>query len=371
TSVERQLKENREFIEFMNVCITNFGEKQKNVFFDIYEMHFNADVSFLQADYRRAFRDIYQSQKKQIDLFSEILTAVYLEDSKTILDRIAPGVIKSKNSAARLYLTLAYRDRATARSMQTMGDAVNPRLYSEKISRYIEAVKLSRRSIRFGYLALFESRNIEMKKYIYNHLLEIEREKGNIFYTRFLSKADDGFVKELSRSFDDYEQEYKKNTASAPDPAAAAESNAKPAAAQPAFEKKVEREVRFRQERRVAEYIRDAEFDKAEDIMMKYVEDFNFKLIQATIEAVSAREKDSISLDWASLRIHHADNFSRLSKESVLDSFASNLRVRDDIKKPGHTALPQNQDGASSAAPAPAVSGQDAVKTEPSAAPAK
>lgn len=373
TSVERQLKENKNYIEFLNVCITNFGDKQKDKFSDIYEMHFNADVSFLQSDYKRAFKNIYQSQKKQIDLFTEMLMGVYLEDSKAILDKIAPGVIKSKNPAARLYLTLAYRDRAMCRSMQIMGDAAHPRLYSAKILRYIESIKLARRAVRFGYLSLFESRDKETKKYIYSHLLEIEREKGNVFYSRFLSKTGEGFIQELNRTFDDYEQEYQKNLAERNASHAVPQSAGQTPAAkpdeqkEPVFEKKVEREVRFRIEKRVAEYIRDAEFGKAEDLMIKYVDDFGFKLIQATIEVVSTKEKDTLALNWDNLKAHHADNAARLTKPSVLDSIAGTIKVTDDIKKPQQPS-PAAGNGAAGAQVQPqgAASGNTPVPTQPS-----
>lgn len=384
TSVDRQLKENKSYIEFLDVCVTNFGDKQKDKFFDIYEMHFNADVSFLQSDYRRAFANIYKSQGKQAALLTELLTSVYLEDSKMILDRIAPGVIKSKNAAARLYLTLAYRDRAMSRSMQIMGEAAHPRLFSAKINRYIESIKLARRAMRFGYLALFESRDIETKKYIYNHLLEIEREKGTLFYGRFLSKTGEGFIQELNRTFDDYEQEYQKNLADAShqqpaaqpqgasaqgSPSGAAAPAALPAK-EPVFEKKVEREVRFRMERRVAEYLRDAEFGKAEDIMMKYVDDFNFKMVQATIEVTAAKEKDTLALNWENLKTHHIDNAARYAKPSYLESIAGSIRVKDDIKKPEPAAqdAPAGANGAQT--PASPAASQPQGGQPPAAAPA-
>jgi hypothetical protein len=355
--VDRQLKENKSYIEFLDFCVTNFGDKQKDRFFDIYEMHFNADVSFLQSDYKRAFNNIYKSQGKQADLLTDILSSVYLEDSKMILDRIAPGVIKSKNAAARLYLTLAYRDRAMSRSMQIMGEAAHPRLFSAKINRYIESIKLARRAMRFGYLALLESRDIETKKYIYAHLLEIEREKGNPFYGRFLSKTGEGFVQELNRTFEDYEREYQKSLAEAThkesqgvpaDPSKAVPSK------EPVFEKKVEREVRFRMEKRVAEYIRDAEFGKAEDIMIKYVDDFGFKQIQATVEVVATKEKDTLALNWDNVKTHHIDNAGRYAKPSYLDSIAGTIRVKDDIKKtaPVQPAASQAQPAAGAAAAA-------------------
>jgi hypothetical protein len=329
------LKENKDYIEFVNICVSNFGDKEKDLLFEIYEMHFNADVAFLQSDYSRAFKSVYGSQKKQIDLYTAVLAKYYLADSKDILDKIAPGVIKSKNAAARLYLKLGYRDRATSSNYRAMADAAPPRLYSDKIFKYVDAIDLSRRAMRFAFLALFESRDIEMKKYIYSHLLEMEREKGNIFYNRFLSKTGEAFNAELLLSFDDYEVRYQKEMEAKKNekPAAPADTKGQQAPAEPVFEKKVEREVRFRLERRVAEYIRDAEFAKANDIISKYVEDYDYKKIQATLETLAAREKETAVLDYERAKMHHADNYSRLTKPSVIETLTEKLKVRDDISK--------------------------------------
>ncbi|HNX59363.1 MAG TPA: hypothetical protein PKK43_09695, partial [Spirochaetota bacterium] len=74
TSVERMLKENKGYLEFLDTCITNLGEKEGDAFFNVCEMQFNADVSFLQSDYSRAFKYIYGSQGKQIPLYVEVLS---------------------------------------------------------------------------------------------------------------------------------------------------------------------------------------------------------------------------------------------------------------------------------------------------------
>lgn len=349
TSVERMLKENKVYLEFLDTCITNLGGKEGDAFFNVCEMQFNADVSFLQSDYSRAFKYIYGSQGKQIPLYVEVLSRYYLEEAKGILDKIAPNVIKSKNAPARLYLTLGYRDRAVSSNTQTVADASHPRLYSDKLYKYQEAVKVARRSMRYAFLALFESRDIETKKYIYAHLLEIERESGNVFYNRFLDKSGEPFNQELVIPFDDYEIRFQKemderkskqsdsSTVTDKGTDKTADKTVRKEPPMPAFEKKVEREVRFRQERRVAEYLRDAEFGKADDIIVKYVDDFNFKLIQAMIEVLQAKEKE-LGLDFERAKIHHADNYGRLVKPSLYDSFSAKLKVRDDISKKKGTA---------------------------------
>ena len=100
------------------------------------------------------------------------------------------------------------------------------------------------------------------------------------------------------------------------------------------YENKIERRLRFRQEQRVANYVRNGEFYLANEVIVKYVNDFNFKLIAATIEVMRAREdKVKYKLDYDKLYIQHLDNYSRLARESVLDSFADRVRVVDDITR--------------------------------------
>ena len=92
TYVERILKENRDFIEFIDYGVTNFSPESKNDLFTIYQKHFNAEVAFLQGEYKRSFDNVYDSQKDMVTLFEKLLVDFYLEDSKNILDNIAPEI---------------------------------------------------------------------------------------------------------------------------------------------------------------------------------------------------------------------------------------------------------------------------------------
>lgn len=340
TSVERMIGENKGFLDFINVAVTNFGDAEKESLFDAYQTHFNADVSFLQSDYRRAFRDVYASEKKLSPIYYDVLSKYYLEDTKDLLDKIAPQVIKSKNAAARFYLTLGYRDRAIGRNSQIAGDAVVNRFYSEKIFKYAEGIKVCRRGMRFALLALFESRDIETKKSIFSKVLETERDGGNIFYNRFIGKTGDAFNQQLVLTFDEYEKVYQ---AELDQVNAVRKKNAETkggvgAPFEALYEKRVEREVRFRRERIVAEYIRDGEFDSSKDIISKYADDLAYKLIMATIDIMAAKTTDTVDIDWNRVKAHHADNFTRLTRDSFIDSFASRLKVSDDLASPANGA---------------------------------
>jgi len=330
-TTERILSDNKSFIDFLDPCVTNFAEPMTDRYREIYQTHFNADVAYLQSDYRGAFKRVYASQGKQVDFYSELLKNYYLEKSKEMLDGLAPEIIRSKNSRAKLYLTLAYRDRAVALNYYTIGDASNPRLYSYKIYKFIESVKMSRRAKRYGFLALFESRTNEMKTRIYNHLFEMEREKGGKFYVRFLSKNGDAFLEELNRENPrDEEKTPEKKTDEHRDEKAPAVSDREAGD----FENRIEGRVRFRNEKKVAGYLLNAEFEKAEDIIRNYIDDFNFKIIKATIEVLSAQSKQAGAADeYGKLMIHHIDNYSRLSRESALESFAGKVKVEDYVDR--------------------------------------
>jgi hypothetical protein len=170
TYVERILKENSDFIAFIDYGVTNFAPDKKEELFNIYQKHFNGEIAYLQGDYKRAFDSVYDSQKDMVALYEKILTDYYLEDSKNILDNIAPEIIKSKDAAARQYLTLGYRDRTLARTHYTVGEASHPKLYSYKLYKYVDAINMARRAKRYGFIAIYTGQPHAIIFKIYNQL---------------------------------------------------------------------------------------------------------------------------------------------------------------------------------------------------------
>lgn len=161
----------------------------------------------------------------------------------------------------------------------TIGDASNPRLYSYKIFKYIEGMKLAKRSKRYGFLALFESQDRETKKLIFNHMFEIERESGNIFYNRFLSKTEDNYIKEIEKEYVEEPEKIKEKDDKV-QPKEVVDIKIKDADKLgklkeqdkvDSFEKKIEKRVRFKKEKMVAQNLLNAEFDRAEDVIREYV----------------------------------------------------------------------------------------------------
>lgn len=347
TTTERILRENKHFVEFLNVCLSNFGDSRREDFLKAYQQHFNADVAYLQSDYKRAYHRVYASQGDMEKMYHAVLRDAYLEDSKAILDTLAPDIIRSKNARARLYLTLGYRDRTVSWTHFTIGENSNPKLYSYKIYQYIEGIKVVRRAKRYAFLALFECQTIETKRKIYNQLSKLERESGTPFMSRFVDLKDDEYIKEMNKTYEDFLKEEAARKPSgegtAPRPAPA-EKDVKGGGSEKkggeVFEKTVEKRVRFRSEARASRYLLNGEFDKAEDIMREYIDDFNFKLINATFKVITEGQSDAAKGDQAKkinyeqYRTHLLDNYSRFARSSLMESYMDRIKVEDDVKRP-------------------------------------
>ena len=335
--VERIVKQNREFIDFINICVTNFNMDKKNDLLTIYQKHFNGEVAYLQADYKRAFDEIYSSQKDMAALYEFMLTEYYLEDSKKILDEFASDIIKSKNNAAKHYLTLGYRDRALARSLHIAGEAAYPKLYSYKIYKYIEAINLTRRAKRYAFIALYTGQDGKTKLKIYNQMFKVENENGLNFFQRFLDKDEKEYLAEMNKSYEEYESEQKNQSG---DSSAENKSGSSDASNAAPFEKKAEKSSKFRKEQRVAHYLLYEEFEKAETIIRTYVDNYNFKLIMAALNVLgedSHAGESNASTEGKNYKQyinHHNDNYHILNvKESALESVAGDARIIDDVKR--------------------------------------
>lgn len=336
TYVERILKDNRSYIEFINLCVSNFAPDKKDELFAVYQKHFNGEVAFLQGDYKRAFDNVYASQKEMELLYEYMLTVHYLEDSKNMLDGLAPEIIRSKNPLSRQYLALGYRDRTVARTHYVVGDATHPRLHSYKIFKYQEGIKMARRAKRYGLLSLYSGQNIEVKRSIYNQLFKSENNDGVIFFSRFVDKDDNAYIAEMNKSYLEYEKEYEEKIKTLK----AQEGELNPIGQAMVFEMKVARSVRFRREQQVAGYLINGEFEKAEQIIRPYIDRYIFKLIQATVNTLSGKSGDHTEGEttgekerYAKLMIHHMDNYSLFTGESILDGLVGSVKVIDDMKK--------------------------------------
>ncbi len=157
--VEKILRENRYFIEYANVSVSNFGspENEKSLK-DANQHNFNANLYYLESNYVDAFKEIRLSQEILLDLFYDVLQKRYLEDSRSLLDLNAPIIIQSKDRKSAHFLQLGYRDVEVARQFRDMGFNYNRFLFSNKIRYYIDGIKRARRAKRFAFLSLIESK---------------------------------------------------------------------------------------------------------------------------------------------------------------------------------------------------------------------
>ncbi len=76
----------------------------------------------------------------------------------------------------------------------------------------------------------------------------------------------------------------------------------------------------------------NGEFDKAEDILRKYVKDFNYKLINATFELLQKEKKSNSKIDYSRYKIHLMDNYSRMNDKSMLNEVLDEVKVEDSIE---------------------------------------
>ncbi len=159
STTERIIKENRYFLAFINVSVSNFGEKTHiEILKKANQHHFNAHMWYLQSNYVRSYQEIKRSQSLLRDLYLTILDDYYREDARILLDISAPIIIQSKDKKAEHFLKLGYRDLEESKVFREMGYNYNRFLFSNKIRFYIDAIKNARRAKRFAFLAIIESK---------------------------------------------------------------------------------------------------------------------------------------------------------------------------------------------------------------------
>ncbi|MCL2026052.1 MAG: hypothetical protein FWG92_04525 [Leptospirales bacterium] len=318
-SSERMLRDNRAFLDFIDVSITNLGIEDENVFRKAYEMHFNADLSYIRGDYGQTFRKIYDSQRELASICYTILKEKYLDDSKNTMGLISGGVEKSKNVRARGFLILGYRDRAAAEEAFTIGDGSYRKFFSLKIFKYQEAINLVRKAQRFAYMALFESLTPETRLEVYNEIVRQESEAGRgHFFARFLGKEGEEFDKEMALTFDE------------------AMERSQTAGENQGFATRIDRRLHFKRESDVARYIKRHDFYLAEGVFKRYIRDFNFKLSYAMCEILGQKgDPNAPKLDYEKMKIQVIDSYGRFSKDSILHTYFGNVNIDDDNRGAG------------------------------------
>lgn len=199
--VEKILRENRYFIEFANVSVSNFGSPENEKSLKQANQHnFNANLYYLESNYVDAFREVRLSQEILLDLFYDILQKRYIEDARMLLDLNAPIIIQSKDRKSAHFLQLGYRDVEVARQFRDMGYNYNRFLFSNKIRYYIDAIKRARRAKRFAFLALIESKTpIEDKAEYQTQTWDDARNKDERELIRDYERVKNNLVNQMNR----------------------------------------------------------------------------------------------------------------------------------------------------------------------------
>ncbi|HEY1407240.1 MAG TPA: hypothetical protein VF857_11570 [Spirochaetota bacterium] len=73
--------------------------------------------------------------------------------TKRELDSFAPKVINSKDSLARLYLRLGYRETVNTSVEMNMADHYRETLYSMRLYKYVKAIKRIKEAKKYAFLA--------------------------------------------------------------------------------------------------------------------------------------------------------------------------------------------------------------------------
>jgi len=199
--VEKILRENRYFIEFGNVSVSNFGsaENEKSLK-DANQHHFNANLYYLESNYVDAFKEIRLSQEILLDLYYDLVQKRYIEDARTLLDQNAPIIIQSKDKKSAHFLQLGYRDVEVTRQFRDMGYNYNRFLFSNKIRYYIDGIKRARRAKRFALLSIIESKTpIEDKVEYQTQTWDDARNKDEKEKIRDFERVKNNLINQLNR----------------------------------------------------------------------------------------------------------------------------------------------------------------------------
>lgn len=155
---EKILSENKRFIDFINVGISNFaGERHLKIFRAAALEHYKAHKEYLSGHYKETHAHVRESQKILKDLYLQALNDYYQKDTRELLERNAAMIVETKDVRAAHFMRLGYRDLKVSEIYESKGYNHNKHLYSTKIWFYIDAIKYARQAKRYAFLAIIES----------------------------------------------------------------------------------------------------------------------------------------------------------------------------------------------------------------------
>lgn len=155
---EKILGENKRFIDFLNIGISNFAnEEHTNTFRAAALEHYKAHKEYLSGHYKETHSHIRESQKILKDLYFVVLNEYYQKDTQLLLEKNSAMIIETRDVRALHFIKLGYRDLRVSEIYEGKGFNHNIHLYSTKIWFYIDAIKYARQAKRYAFLAIIES----------------------------------------------------------------------------------------------------------------------------------------------------------------------------------------------------------------------
>lgn len=153
---QRGLKNNLYFLAFINSTITNSGtEKEKQIYTEAVQRDILARIVYMKFQFHEAFTEIKKSQILLIELM-KTLTQRGTAEATVLLHEFAPHVLKSKDKAAKKYISLGYRSVSEAGKIALAADNLPETNYSIRIYEYIKALKLAKYARRYAIIAMIE-----------------------------------------------------------------------------------------------------------------------------------------------------------------------------------------------------------------------
>jgi len=157
--LEKSIPENRMFIDFINIPLTNYATQQYlDMFKEAYKHDFNAHLMHLQGKLTATHKEILESQKILKVIYHDLLRDHYEPDTEKLLELAAPIILMAKDQKAEYYLKEGYRHLAKGKELRISGYNYNIFLYSVKIYTYIDALEHLKLAKKYAILALVESK---------------------------------------------------------------------------------------------------------------------------------------------------------------------------------------------------------------------
>jgi len=167
---EKGLKDNRSFFYFINPSVTNLGNNdEKKIFREAAQRDIIAQILYMKFLFHESWIEIRKSQKLLIELYTKMLKKD-IKITKDLLNSFAPEVIRSRDHLSRSYLKLGYRDSTLSGTYRIMADNYHPRLYSLRLYKYVEALKLAKHSKRYAFLSILRAKSEKKHVNVLSHV---------------------------------------------------------------------------------------------------------------------------------------------------------------------------------------------------------